>query len=328
MSITQSKYKEIMNGYFARRMKNNRVAKERRDELFKKLPDYKLLEDRITNLSVESATRMIRDPKASPWEVQLVLREELEKISDQKSRLLRSAGYPPDYLDVKYDCPLCMDTGFVANAPCKCLQKKIRDTLYAQSNLGDILERENFSTMNFDLYNDSEREAIEKIVNDAKRFVYGFDSVQVKRGMLFFGATGAGKTFMSNCIAKELLDSGHSVIYFTAFSLFEMLAEHTFRRDEVPEEDQLPSDILDCDLLVIDDLGSETTNSFTTSRLFVILNERHLRNRSTIISTNLNLGQIKEIYSERCSSRMIADFNFYRFDGRDMRPLLRGYSRS
>ncbi len=326
MSISSAKYKEIMNGYYSRRMQNDKEALARLEEIRKKLPVYKELEDMTADISVSAALKMIQSKNSSHEEISQKLRARLDTINSEKARILETAGFPADYTEVRFDCPLCMDTGFVDNSPCKCLQKRIRDELYAQSNLAGILERENFSTMTFDLYNESERESIQRIVDDAKRFISGFDTDGLGRGLLFFGSTGAGKTFLSNCIAKELLDSGHSVIYFTAFSLFEMLAKNTFSRSDMEDRQSIPSDITDCDLLVIDDLGSETTNSFTTSMLFVILNERHLRNRSTIISTNLDLSRIKDIYSERCSSRIIADFNFYHFDGRDMRPLMRGYS--
>ena len=134
---------------------------------------------------------------------------------------------------------------------------------------------------------------------------------------------------MSNCLSKELLDAGYSVIYFTAHQLFEYIARRTFSpdRDEEDASDFL-EDIFDCDLLVIDDLGSELSNAFVSSRLFLILNERHLRERSTLISTNLDLQQINDLYSERCTSRLLEDFNFYSFKGRDMRPFMRRRTRA
>ena len=143
---------------------------------------------------------------------------------------------------------------------------------------------------------------MQNAVKDSKKFIQEFD--YKFSNLFFYGDTGVGKTFLSNCVAKELLDTGHSVIYFTAFQLFDIFAKNTFHRDT--EEDIIAShqNVFDCDLLIIDDLGTEMPNSFTISQLFLCLNERILRRRSTIISTNLTLSQIAEIYSERTFSRI------------------------
>ena len=124
-------------------------------------------------------------------------------------------------------------------------------------------------------------------------------------------------TFLSNCIAKELLDAGYSVIYFTAFQLFDILSKGVFEKDA--DAIAAHQNIFDCDLLIIDDLGTELSNSFTTSQLFLCVNERILRQKSTIISTNLNLEQIAEIYSERTLSRISSNYSFIKLFGDDIR---------
>ena len=137
----------------------------------------------------------------------------------------------------------------------------------------------------------------------------------------FYGDTGIGKTFLSNCIAKELLDSRHSVIYFTAFQLFDILSKGVFKRDE--EALLSHRNIFDCDLLIIDDLGTELSNSFTTSQLFLCINERILRQKSTIISTNLGMNQLADIYSERVLSRISSNYTLLKLFGADIRILKR-----
>ena len=135
--------------------------------------------------------------------------------------------------------------------------------------------------------------------------------------LYFFGDTGIGKTFLSNCIAKELLDSGHSVIYFTAFQLFDILSKGVFEKDA--DAIATHQNIFDCDLLIIDDLGTELSNSFTSSQLFLCLNERILRQKSTIISTNLNMNQVADIYSERVLSRITNNYTIIKLFGEDIR---------
>ena len=132
-----------------------------------------------------------------------------------------------------------------------------------------------------------------------------------------YGDTGVGKTFLSHCIAKELLEQSYSVIYFTASQLFDILAKNTFDKDA--DAGLVHDHILDCDLLIIDDLGTEFANSFTTSQLFICLNERILRKKSTLISTNLALEDIRNIYSERIFSRITSTYTVLRMTGDDIR---------
>jgi len=156
---------------------------------------------------------------------------------------------------------------------------------------------------------------VEKLIEGfTKDKRFGFEEVTY---LLLFGDTGVGKTFLSNCVAKELLDTGHSVIYFSAHHLFELLAQKTFTRE--PQAAKSYRNIFDCDLLIIDDLGTELTNTFTTSQFFVCLNERIRKQKSTLISTNLELFDIASIYSERIFSRISNSFIILHLFGNDIR---------
>ena len=129
-----------------------------------------------------------------------------------------------------------------------------------------------------------------------------------------------GKTFLSNCIAKELLNAAFSVIYLTAIQLFDIFSHYTFENgDDAGAEDDTLSLILSCDLLIIDDLGTELSNSFTNSKLFYCLNERFMQKKSILISTNLTLDKINQVYSERIFSRLSSNFTLLKFYGEDIR---------
>lgn len=196
--------------------------------------------------------------------------------------------------------------------------------MYTQSNLKSVLEKENFSTFSFSYYSDeqtnpatglSARETAQNAVAECRNFIAGF--TKEFSNLFLYGDTGVGKTFLSNCVAKELLDRGHSVIYFTAFELFHVFEKNVFER---AQDMALPyQNIFDCDLLIIDDLGTELSNSFTVSQLFLCLNERILRKKSTIISTNLGLNQLAEIYSERTFSRISSNYTMIKLFGDDIR---------
>ena len=179
--------------------------------------------------------------------------------------------------------------------------------------------RENFAFFSYEYYNEEETERMKTVVAESRRFIREFGLHY--SNLLFFGDTGNGKTFLSNCIAKELIESGYSVIYFTAFQLFNLLARITFDPSSQSEESKrLYSDIFECDLLIIDDLGTENANSFTSSQFFLILNERHLRKHATIISTNMSIQMLNDTYSERSVSRILGSYELFLFKGRDIRP--------
>lgn len=317
MGLSAQKYNEIMRGYDSRKTDAESTAIERRQQIYKAIPEYKECDDLIADTSIESASLILMDDAESEGTIQS-LREKIKTLSDKKASLLKAAGYTLDYLDVHYNCPDCKDTGYIDGKKCHCLLLKITDELYEQSHIKSVLSKENFTSFTYKYYNDAEKAFMENVVSDAHVFIDTFD--EVSRNLLFFGDTGCGKTFLSNCIAKELLDSGHSVIYFNAYQLFDILAQNAFKRDIGGGEARaFLEDILSCDLLVLDDLGSEAANSYTISQLFLILNERQQRNVSTIISTNLNIQQMNDLYSERSISRILGNYNIYHFQGGDIR---------
>ena len=237
---------------------------------------------------------------------------------------MQAHGYPADYFQPPYTCPDCLDTGYIGHERCHCLKQAAIDLVYTQSNLKGILEQENFASFSMDYYDNdiydentriSSYEAAQNALLQCHRFVDTFDSSF--ENLLLFGDTGVGKTFLSNCVAKELLDTGHSVIYFSAHHLFDLLAQKTFAKD--PQAAESYRNIFDCDLLIIDDLGTELTNHFTTSQFFVCLNERIRKEKSMLISTNLQLFDIATIYSERIFSRISNSFTILHLFGKDIR---------
>ena len=254
------------------------------------------------------------------------LRRHIRRLSDQKTQLLVSAGYPKDYLQPHFCCPDCQDTGYIGTQKCHCFRQAIIDLLYTQSNLREFLDTENFSRFSLGYYptdvidpvtGQNAQQIARRALSECRSFVKNFDTSF--ENLFLYGNTGLGKTFLSHCIARELLETAHSVIYFSAFRLFELFADAAFRRgsDDLPEE--LKQHIFDCDFLIIDDLGTELTNSFVSSQLFLVLNERILRRKSTLISTNLALGTFADTYSERVFSRISSSYTMLKLIGDDIR---------
>ena len=320
MPLTNTQYDQIMRGYQDRQLKRQRLIDTRREEIATTIPQISKLDADIASLSVKRA-RQLLDGDASALKD---LHEQIQALSLQKQQLLQDHGYPADYFQPPFTCPDCQDTGYIGHERCHCLKQAAIDLVYTQSNLQGILEQENFASFSLDYYDNhiydentriSSFEAAQNALLQCRRFVDTFDSDF--ENLLHFGDTGVGKTFLSNCVAKELLDTGHSVIYFSAHHLFDLLAQKTFARD--PQAAESYRNIFDCDLLIIDDLGTELTNHFTTSQFFVCLNERIRKEKSTLISTNLQLFDIATIYSERIFSRISNSFTILHLFGKDIR---------
>ena len=212
---------------------------------------------------------------------------------------MKELSLPENYFEPVYECPDCKDTGYIDGKPCHCFKQQAIDLIYTQSNIKDILARENFSTLSLDYYSDSNINPATGLTSLATakaavarchEFVDQFDTTFAN--LYFFGDTGIGKTFLSNCIAKELLDSGHSVIYFTAFQLFDILSKGVFEKDA--DAIATHQNIFGCDLLIIDDLGAERSTDFALEKVYDIVDSRYRAKLPIILTTNLSMTEMKE----------------------------------
>ena len=318
MALTNTQYNSIMRLYEQRQTKNRHLRDERLHYVYNHVTGYRNLDESVATLSVAQGKKMLNGDLNALSE----LKERLHKLTSDKRKLLCDAGLPFDYLDPIFDCPDCQDTGYVGSQKCTCFKKAEIELLYTQSNLKEILKKENFDHFSFDYYSDTmkneatgltERETAKRAYDIARGFVRNFDDSF--ENLFLYGDTGVGKTFLSHCIAHELLESAHCVMYFSAFDLFDLLAESKFSREKTEGEEF----VFDSDLLIIDDLGTELTNSFVSSQLFLCINERIMRRKSTIISTNLKLENFSDTYSERTFSRIASNYRMVKLEGKDIR---------
>ncbi len=323
MALSNSQYQAIMRGYQARQLKNKHEQDDRVREVYGRLPAIKEIEQAIGARAVHRARELLNGDQEALGR----LREEIEDLREQKALLLATAGYPTDYMEMRYHCPDCQDTGYIKEGEkCHCFRKAQIGLLYAQSHLDRVLQRENFGTFSYEYFDDQKIEPaigttvaryMEQVNRWCREFVEQFDE---KGGnLLFTGTTGRGKTFLTNCIAKELIDTYHSVIYFSAHDLFEVFSRHRFDYQAEEELKDTYQFILDCDLLIIDDLGTELNNSFTSSQLFFCINQRLQSGRSTIISTNLSLDRLRDEYTDRVASRVMSSYTVIPLYGEDIR---------
>jgi DNA replication protein DnaC len=320
VALNNSQYDSIMRDYSRRQNNHRHLLEEHMREVREALPRIKEIDDAVASVSVACGRRLLSGDSGAL----AGLKEEIAALAKERREVLIRGGYPADYLEMTYDCPDCRDTGYIDNRKCHCFRRAEIDLLYTQSNLTDILDQENFDTFSYDYYSDevvdpqsgiSSLTRIRRVMETCRKFVDEFDNLP--GNLFFYGDTGVGKTFLSHCIAKELLDSTHSVVYFSAQELFEAFARKRFSR---PGETEDHTDcIYECDLLIIDDLGTELTNTFVNSELFLCINHRLSRNKATIISTNLSLKSFADTYSERIFSRISNHYTMLKLFGRDIR---------
>ena len=324
MALSNSQYDAIMREYGRQQIENHHKLEERRKEIYARLPVVRQLEAEIAERSVACAKKLLEGDKS----VLDRLKEDLRDLREQKALIIRAAGYPDDYLELHYRCPDCRDTGLIDGRKCHCFLQAQMKLLHAQSNLEDVLERENFKALSYEYYDDTEilpqlgitnAAYMRRVVAGCREFVRDFDKKH--DNLLFTGSTGVGKTFLTNCIARELMDDFHSVIYLTASDLFDVFSRNKFDYDNAEDMKDMYRFILDCDLLIIDDLGTELNNSFTSSQLFYCINERMNMSRSTIISTNLTLARLRDSYTDRVTSRIMSGYRIIHLYGGDIRLL-------
>ena len=326
MGLNAAQYDALMREYDKTRLSHKRDLDKRTEEIYNKIPRIKEINDAISTVSVAGAKRMLLERAGNASDI----KKQIEALSAEKASILRSNGYAEDYLSMRYTCPDCKDTGYTGQTKCHCLNNTIIDLLYQQSGIKDVLKRENFDSFSFSHYDNTKKDPItgvtalenmHQVVKTCRDFIDNFDTDY--RNLYLYGATGVGKTFLTNCIAKELIDGSNSVIYVSSIRLFEVLAGNTFKKNNDNVANELSSNLLDCDLLIIDDLGTELVNSFTASALFNCINERHLRQKPVIISTNLSLAELRANYSERVFSRITSNYTLLKIYGDDLRIKLR-----
>ena len=315
-----------MADYARIRDRHRRELEKRRTQAYARIPALQKLEEQTPALAVDQLRRRLRSPAASgpdgsvpgtPADRKGSFRETAAQITATRIRLLTENGFPPDYLEMTWDCPDCRDTGYIGREKCHCLRRREISVLYNQSRLETLAAGADFSLLSEKYYAGEDLERFRNALRVCRLFVEQFDTVH--RNLYLCGTVGTGKTMLSVCTAKALIEKGRSVLYFSASSLFDRLADCTFNSGSREGLRGFLDDLYTCDLLIIDDLGTEFTNAFVASQLFTCISERELNRHSTIISTNLSLGELQARYSDRVFSRITSTYEICKLTGRDIR---------
>jgi DNA replication protein DnaC len=301
--IVLEQAREVLN---TRLSESRKISREKKDKIYIEIKELGAI-----NLAISSLIKSALVPDFNIDEI----KGNIVSLVDKKNAILEERGLPKNYLDDYFECPICKDEGFIGAEICSCYIDIIKKEAYKLSNLSDKIKSENFDKFNLAIHSDQSK--MQYIYNVAKKFCQ--NDTSIKQNLLFTGSTGTGKTFLSSCIAKEFLDKEKTVLYLTATKISNMIDDARFNKKNTTEQDEYIEFIENCDLLIIDDLGTEFNMPYSQSQLFDILETRQLKKKNTVISTNLPLEALSQKYSQRFVSRLLGNFEILIFQGSDLR---------
>ena len=315
MAYSRKNVAAVYEEFEKRRDENEAACNERLFEVYGKCPEIKDIDKALSRvgLNIFGATMQGKDGLSERLRL---LQEENEKLQIRRIELLDSLGYGADYTDMKYDCPLCQDTGYQGVKMCQCLKTALTLKGYESSGIKNLLSTQSFESFSFDVYPNECQDIMKRNYKTLHKFAENF-KVQ-KEFFLLVGGTGLGKTHLSTSVAKYLIENGYDVVYEIAQNIFSDFDTDRFR-DRFSDTELLSERYFDCDLLIIDDLGTEIVTNNTVSYLYNIINTRINKKLPIIISTNLSAKEIKSMYHERITSRLFGEFTIVKFEGPDVR---------
>ncbi|WDV45857.1 ATP-binding protein [Clostridiaceae bacterium M8S5] len=325
--MNDSVIREILKNYESKLDQKKREQTIRVREIYNLIPRIEEIDKKIASLGVATSKEILKNSGCIENKIEQ-LQHQIQSLKQEKAILMTENNIPINYTDIAYDCVRCKDTGYLENGKkCNCFKQALIRTAYKMSNLERMLAKENFQTFNINLFSDESyeneqrtpKENMKFIANVCEGFVINFDKDN-EENLLFYGTTGLGKTFMCNCIAKNLLDKGKIVLYQTAFNILDIIRTYKFKDIAKDTSYQLAYNLLfSSDLLIIDDLGTELTTAFTNTEMFNIINSRLVNGKKTIISTNHHPRELSQMYSDRFFSRIFGKFIELKFYGNDLR---------
>ena len=330
MGYNQENYRRIRREYEGKYLRAREDADRRRAEVERALPALKQVNAQLsaTGLELMRVSMAYADDAAAREASVAALRQKNEELQALKGKILTDAGYGADYTALRYECERCSDTGYLDDGKmCACMREKLILAGYESSGLGMLLREQRFDNYSLDYFKTDERtwrsmnHAYYTLKEYAEQFRMG--SGEPSSGsLLLMGGTGLGKTHLSTAVAKTVLDAGYDVLYTTAVMLVGDFEMARFGNSGAAGDMGITADTsryFDCDLLIIDDLGTEVANQFTTSCLYNIINTRLAMRRPTIISTNLLQDELRRRYWDRITSRLFGEYKILLFLGTDVR---------
>ncbi len=312
MGFNSEDFIRIREEYSKKYLVAREAAEARRREVYIKIPELRALDAILAS----TASQIMEAISAEDTEKSIAsVRENNERLLAQRAEILRAFGYPEDYTDVRYDCEICGDTGYVDTKMCSCMRRALVEAGYRSSGISALMRTQSFENFSAEYY--SNPAEMKRVCEGLRRYASEFDKDTYKN-FLFIGGTGLGKTHLSTSIAAKVIERGFDVLYVSACSMIADFEAKRFgyrdQKDTVSTERYYKAD-----LLIIDDFGTEVANQFTVSCCYDVINTRMISGRSTVINTNLTKKEIQERYGDRITSRLFGEYLPIIFSGTDIR---------
>ncbi len=324
MSYSREVYDKVEKKLYNIRIKAIEELEKKKKIFYIRFPRAREIETSLASISIEAAKVVIRGGDVK--KTLLYLKKKSKDLRNELDSLLASANLPKDFLEIKYSCKICKDEGFKDGKMCECMKNFLKSETYKKLNEMSPIGKscfENFSLNYYSQYclssaDQSPRDRMEQILEFCKNYSKEFS--KSSPGLLMTGNTGLGKTHLSLAIASEVIAKGYSVIYSSIQNIISAMEKERFRpgNTETCEEHHF----IECDLLIIDDLGTEFSTAFSCSAIYGIINSRIMTNKPTIINTNLSMKELEKNYSSRIVSRLMGNNIRLEFLGSDIRQKL------
>ena len=325
--MTNKEILQMIETEYKNKQRKSQIQRaKRKKELYEKYADLEILDDKINQIYLAILKNSLNQNEVENKE----LNGQLKKLQNEKNNYIAKNKIDIGDFALHYQCDICKDTGTILkdgkSQKCSCFINRYNTLAYENTNMLELTKKINFDNFRLDIFDDkilygkyTQMEFMRKIRDKSFSFIDNIDNPDEK-SMIFYGPTGVGKTFLCLCIADKLMKKRKNVVYESAKLMFDTIEQYVFSREKHSSPQSIFYSIVkSCDLLIIDDLGTEITNSFIRQELFEIVNQRIISGKKTIISTNLSQQELQERYEQRIFSRFSGSYNVYKFVGKDLR---------
>ncbi len=322
MGYNKENFKRIREEYETKAFRAREEADARREELYAAIPALRELDGRLSHFGLRIMHTALHSGDVEK-DIER-LREENRRINEERAALLHANGYPADYSEPRYECAACGDTGYVGIKMCACMRRRLVDAGMESSGMAPLMRKQSFENFSLDFYrkNAEELRVMEHNFRTARQYAERFalaEGMDAPKSLLFLGGTGLGKTHLSTAVARVVVERGYDVFYNSAVGMISDFEFRRFGNGLAATEGEDTERYTACDLLIIDDLGTEVVNQFTLSCLYHVLNTRLNLQKPTIISTNLTSAELRKTYTDRITSRLMGEYLLLPFYGTDVR---------
>ena len=322
MGYNKENFRRIRGEYETKALRAEAAAEARRQELYLSIPEVEELDRRLSSFGLRIMETAMRGGDAA--EAVEALHREHAILSERRAALLTAHGYPVDYSEVRYECTKCNDRGYEGIRMCSCMRRRLIDAGMESSGMSGLLATQTFENFSLDYYrgNNEQYAIMARNLQTVRRYAESFSLEEGRptpQNLLFLGGTGLGKTHLSSALARTVVERGYDVFYSSAVGMLSDFEYRRFGSGLAADEGEDPAHYVDCDLLILDDLGTEVVNQFTLSCLYHVFNTRINRHKPTVVSTNLTAQELRKTYSDRITSRLLGEFLLLPFYGTDVR---------